>query len=106
MERQVLSGSELEEALRSGRLNEPSYEIEAMVRWLEKPHVLQIAVPGRCDTWVELPLELTDHAERIGVGTCPDGIHPVFKITFREPSDPVSKKLLAGLLTALASVPR
>lgn len=105
MERQVLSGSELEEALRSGSLNEPSYEIEAMLRHSEERHVLQFALPGRCDTWMELPVELVDSAERIGVGRCPDAIHPVFKIRFREPSDPVCQKLLAALLTALASVP-
>ena len=104
MERQVLSGSELEEALRSGSLNEPSYEIEGMLRVSEKLHVVQFA-PGGCDTWIELPVELIEHAERTGDRPCRDGSYPVFRIRLREPGDPVSQALLTALLSALASVP-
>jgi hypothetical protein len=104
MERQVLSGSELEEALRSGSLNEPSFEIEGMVRVSEKLGIVQIA-PGGCETWIELPVELIEHSERSGDRPCRDRIYPVFKIRLIEPSDPVSQMLLAALLSALASVP-
>jgi hypothetical protein len=104
MERQVLSGSELEEALRSGSLNEPSYEIEGMVRLSEKLGIVQFA-PGGCDTWIELPVKLIGHGERTGDRPCRDRTYPVFRMRLIEPSDPISQMLLAALLSALASVP-
>ena len=100
MERRVFSGSELEEALRSGSLKQRSYEIEAMIN-SEKPGVLVSL--GDCETWVELPLELLESAERTGDRPCRNAIHPVFRIKFKKPSDQASQQLLADFLAKLAS---
>jgi hypothetical protein len=100
MERRVYSASELEEALRSGSLKQPSYEIEVMIN-SEKPGVLVSL--GDCETWIGLPLELVKSAERTGDRPCRNAIHPVFLITFKEPSDPASQQLLEDFLTKLAS---
>lgn len=100
MERRVFSGSELEEALRSGSLRQRSYQIEAMIH-SEKPGVLVSL--GDCETWVELPLELLESAENIGDRPCRNAIHPVFRIKFKKPSDQASQQLLADFLAKLAS---
>jgi|SRR5215467_352321 len=100
MERQVLSGAELEESLRSGSLDQAAEQIEGMLRRSDKAGAIQFS-PGDCDTWIDLPVELIDSAERTGDQRCRDGINPVFLITFRQPSDPMGKMLLTALLSAL-----
>jgi hypothetical protein len=67
MERRVFSGSELEEALRSGSLNQRSYEIEGMVRAPETLNGLEFSL-GDCETWVKLPLNLSRALTAPGTG--------------------------------------
>jgi len=100
MERQVLSGAELEESLRSGSLDQADVQIEGMLRFSVERGVTQFS-PGDCDTWIDLPVELLESAERTGDQRCRDGINPVFLIKFKQPSDPMGKMLLAALLSAL-----
>jgi hypothetical protein len=101
MERHVFSGSELEEALRSGSLDQRSYEIEGMITHSEQRGILFSL--GDCETWVELPLELVESAERTGDRPCRNAIYPVFRIRFKELSDPANQQLLEDFLTKLAS---
>jgi hypothetical protein len=102
MERRVFSGSELEEALRSGSLNQRSYEIEGMVRAPETLNGLEFSL-GDCETWVKLPLELIESFDRTGDRPCRNAIYAVFRIKFRELSDPANQQLLEDFLYKLAS---
>ena len=103
MEQRVFSGSELEEALRSGSLKERSYEIEGMIKNTAEPGILFSL--GDCETWVDLPFKLVERAENVGDRPCRDAIHPVFKIKFLKPTDPASQQLLEDFFTSLASGP-
>jgi hypothetical protein len=98
----TLSGTELEQSLRSEGSGQPSYELEGMLRALPKLGVIQFS-PRDCDSWVDLPVELIERADRTGDYACRDVLYPVFRIKFREPSDQTARALLAALYKMLLS---
>jgi hypothetical protein len=98
----TLSGTELEQSLRSEDFGRPSYELEGMLRALPRQGVIQFS-PDDCDLWVDLPVELIERADRTGDHACRDALYPVFRIRFREPSDQTARALLAALYKMLVS---
>src|SRR6185437_5293197 len=97
MSQPTYTGSSLEEAVRSGSLERPGLDVIGMVKASEESGYIQFA-RGGCETWVDLPTNLIDQAEHLGQRSCRDHIHPVFKITFKEPKDPTAR-IFASLLT-------
>src|ERR1022692_3792901 len=96
MAEKIYTGSSLEQALKSGSLEKTSIEIGGMVRASEKANHIGFA-RGDCETWIDLPTDLIDQAEHLGQRSCKDHVHPVFKITLKEPKDPTAQ-ILGSLL--------
>lgn len=93
----TFTGSSLEEAVKSGSLERPMLELTGMVKASEQEGSIAFA-RGGCETWIDLPTHLIDKAEQLGQKPCRDHVHPVFRITLKEPADPEAK-LFASMLT-------
>jgi hypothetical protein len=90
------TGTSLEQAIKSGSLERTGTTLTGMVKESEKAGHIQFA-RGGCETWLDLPTNLIDEAEHLGQQSCRDHVHPVFKITFKEPKDPTAR-IFASLL--------
>jgi hypothetical protein len=98
------TGSSLEQALKSGTLEKPAIELVGMVKASEKANHISFA-RGDCETWIDLPTNLIDHAEHVGQRSCRDHVHPVCKVTLKEPKDPTAQILSSLLATSMPSQP-
>jgi hypothetical protein len=95
------TGSSLEEALRSGKLEESgSLELVGMVKAAEEPGKISFTRTD-CDSWVDIPTNLIDSAEQLGQRSCGVHSHPLFRVQLKEPKDPEAR-VLAALLTSSA----
>lgn len=96
-EKHSYTGSSLEKALKSGTFERAAIELTGMVKASEKADHISFA-RGGCETWIDLPTDLIDEAEHLGQRSCKEHMHPVFKITFKEPKDAVAQ-IFGSLLT-------
>lgn len=101
MAEKTYTGSSLEQALTSGSLERASIELVGMVKASEKVKHISFA-KGDCETWIDLPTDLIDQAEHLDQRPCKDHVHPVFKITLKEPKDPTAQ-ILGSLLSTPVS---
>jgi hypothetical protein len=93
------TGATLEAALTSGKLDESALEVSGMVKTSNRAKHVAVAL-GNCDTWVDLPIDMIESAERLGSQSCKDHVHPYFKVTLKAPKDD-SAKVLASMLATI-----
>lgn len=84
------SGATLEAALISGTLVESALEVRGMVKASDQAKHVAFAL-GSCDTWVDLPVDMIESAERLGSEPCKDHVHLYFKVTLKAPKDDSAK---------------
>jgi hypothetical protein len=101
MSDQQLTGASLEEALRSGKLDQPALELVGMVKAAEETGKISFT-PTDCESWVDIPTDLIEKAEQVGQRPCRDHIHPVFRLQLKQPKDPEAQ-VLSALLAQRAS---
>jgi len=101
VEKRKFTGSSLEEALKDGSLEKAALELIGMVKSSEREDHINFA-RGDCETWIELPTNLIEQAEELGRRPCKDHVHPVFKLTLKEPTGPVAR-IFASLLATQPS---
>jgi hypothetical protein len=94
----ALTGSDLEEQLRTGTVSRHEIRISGMVKASENAGYIAFAQRD-CESWVDVPTDLIEKAERVGQRPCRDHSHPVFALSLREPEGDVAK-LYATLLAA------
>jgi hypothetical protein len=92
------TGASLEEALRSGKLDQPALELVGMVKAAEETGKISFTRTD-CESWVDIPTDLIEKAEQVGQRPCRDHIHPVFRLKLKQPEDPEAQ-ILAALLTS------
>jgi hypothetical protein len=102
MDEKTYTGSSLEQALKSGSLEKAAIELVGMVKVSEKAKHISFA-KGDCETWIDLPTDLIDQAEHLGQRPCRDHVHPVFKVTLKEPKDPAAQILGSLLATPVST---
>jgi hypothetical protein len=90
MTEKTYTGASLEQALRYGSLTPPGIVLVGMVKASEKGEHVLFTRSG-CETWVDLPVAMIEHAEHVGQNACKDHSHPIMKITLKEPKDPVAQ---------------
>ena len=86
-------------ALTSGKLDESALEVRGMVKASNQAKHVAFAL-GNCDTWVDLPVDMIESAERLGSQRCKDHVHPYFRVTLKTPKDD-SAKVLASILATI-----
>src|SRR5437868_6850221 len=96
MDSKSFSGSSLEQALHEGTLTQQQALLIGWVKPSGESGYIGFSQSG-CDTWVNLPTEMIDHAEYLGQSACRDHAHPVMKIALKEPTDPEGRILFALL---------
>lgn len=91
------SGDSLEKALQEGHLDSGTAELRGMVKTSDESGHVAFSRAG-CDTWVDIPTDMIEHAEHVGSRSCGDHSHPVVTISLKEPTDPEGQ-ILAALLS-------
>lgn len=87
MEQKTFDGKSLELALESESLeNNESIDLIGMVKKSEKRSHISFTQTS-CEEWVDIPIELIDKAEQIGLKKCKDHSHPIMRINFLPPKD-------------------
>jgi hypothetical protein len=89
---QTFTGQALVNALKAGEFDHPGIVLTGMVKPSEQQDHVSFA-HGGCDTWVDLPTSMIEHAEHVGSRPCEEHSHPVFRITLGESDDPQAKVL-------------
>jgi hypothetical protein len=95
-----LTGGQLEQALRDDKLGAAAVPLTGMVKKAEKIGHIAFTRAG-CDTWVDIPVEMIEHAEHVGQQTCKDHTHPIMRLTLKTSDNPEQQILMA----LLAQVP-
>ena len=90
------SGDALEAALKEGTSADPTTVWTGMVKRSDKGGYVSFARFG-CETWVDVPIDMIEHARCLGVRACRDHSHPVMAIGFKVPKETEGKTLLALL---------
>lgn len=104
MSDESFSGADLEEALEEGTLDQTQTPLTGMVKQSEKSGHVRFSQSG-CDSWVDLPTDMIEHADHVGQRPCRDHSHPVMRITVKEPKDSTGKVLRALLSQSEVSSP-
>jgi hypothetical protein len=100
VQEKTFTGASLEQALKNDEFKQSGIELVGMVKGSEKPGHVGFSRSG-CETWIDLPTDLIEQAERLRQQVCKDHSHPVFKITLKEPKDPEARLLSALLATPM-----
>jgi hypothetical protein len=93
------SGASLEKALKEGALTQTQALLTGMVKPSDKSGYVGFSQSG-CDMWVDLPTDMIEHADHIGLRACRDHMHPVMRVTLKESKDPEGRILWALLAHA------
>lgn len=101
MAKTTLTGRDLEQALKQGKLSQKGAVLTGMAKPSEKDGHIAFTRSG-CDAWIDLPTELIEQAEHVGNQTCKDHMHPVVRITLKDSESPEGL-LLASLLAQEAT---
>ena len=97
------SGDALEAALKEGTVADPTTVWTGMVKRSDKGGYVSFARFG-CEAWVDVPIDMIEHAQSLGVRACRDHSHPVMAVRFKVPKDTEGKTFLA-LLAQTGSSP-
>ena len=90
------SGEDLEAALKEGKLPDATTTVTGMVKRSEKSGYVSFSRFG-CEAWVDVPVDMIEHAQSLGLRGCQDHSHPVMAIGFKVPKDTEGRTLLALL---------
>ncbi len=82
----VYNGKELAEALIKGSFEDTpeSTVLEGLVKTSENKDSVAFTISG-CDAWVDIPTDMIQSAEYLGIHRCRDHSHPKVKFTLHEP---------------------
>jgi hypothetical protein len=94
----VLTGASLEESLRSGDFDSPAADLVGMVKAGDEEGKVSFS-PTDCESWVEIPTDVIESAEKVGDRPCRDHNHPVFRLRLKSSDDPMAQTLMKLLAT-------
>lgn len=97
MKNEKYTGTSLEKALASKELDTPSFFLTGMVKSSKKSGQVSFTLSG-CDSWVDIPCEMIESAEHLGIQGCANHSHPLMRITLKQSGTPEGN-LLYSLLS-------